>query len=99
MKSATRRSFLKSAGLAAGAAAFTASPALAAAVEPDAVELIPTAQIGREPVIAIVRDARLGEVTVLVGTTEKTYKDRKLAGRLAKAAAQNLSGRGQEGVA
>ena len=44
------------------------------------------------------RDARLGEVTVLVGTTEKTYKDSQLARRLLKAAGRNAAG-GKGGVA
>ena len=98
MNSINRLSFLKSAGIAAGAAAISASPAAAAAVEPDAVETTPTTPIDRDPVIAIVRDAGLGEVTVLVGTTEKTYKDRQLTSRLLKAASRNGSA-GKGGVA
>jgi len=89
MKTFSRRSFLKRTGVAAGAAAVTASPALAAAVEPAAVETPPSGPIPHEPIVAVVRDAGLGEVTVLAGTTEKTYKDRTLVKRLLKVAATN----------
>ena len=40
----------------------------------------------REPVIAYVRDARRGEVTVMSGTRETTYRDPALVKRLLKAA-------------
>ena len=96
MKSVSRRSFLKTAGLAAGAAAISVAPATA---EPGAVEMTPTVALPREPVIAIVRDADRGEVTVLVGTTEKTYKDRQLVKTLQKAARANLAGAGKGRVA
>jgi hypothetical protein len=36
-----------------------------------------------------VRDARRGEVTVLSGTTEKTYRDTALVKRLLAAASKN----------
>ena len=94
MKSVSRASFLKTAGAAAGAAAISVSPALGA-VEPELVEMTPTGPIVREPVIAILRDARLGEVTVMVGTSERTYQDRKLASSLLKAAGRSdRSGKG-----
>jgi hypothetical protein len=99
MTSLSRGSFLKSAGVAAGAAAVSASPAVAAAIDPGAVEIAPTALIDRNSVVAILRDANRGEVTIVVGTTERTYKDRQLAGRLAKAARQNLASNGKGQVA
>ena len=99
MKSVSRRSFLKTAGVAAGAAAISATPAVAAATEPDAVETTPSTPVPPEPIVAIVRDAGLGEVTVLAGTTEKTYKDRQLARRILKAAGKNVSTASREGVA
>jgi hypothetical protein len=89
MSSFSRRAFLKSAGVATGAAAISASPAVAAAMEPETVETTPSGKMSPEPVVAIVRDASLGEVTVLSGTTEKTYKDRALARRLLRVAEQN----------
>ena len=67
MNSFSRRSFLKTAGVATGAAAISASPAVAAAIEPGAVETTPSGKVPDEAVIAIVRDADLGEVTVLSG--------------------------------
>jgi hypothetical protein len=50
-------------------------------------------------VVAIVRNASLGEVTVLSGTTEKTYRDRMLVKRLLKAAETNHRHHGRQGVA
>jgi voltage-gated potassium channel Kch len=89
MKTFSRRSFLKTAGVATGAAAVSATPALAATIEPAAVETTPSGPLPHEPVVAIIRDAGNGEVTVLSGTTEKTYKDRALVSRLLKAAGRN----------
>jgi hypothetical protein len=99
MNSVSRRSFLKTAGIATGAAAISASPAVAAAVQPNAVELEPTAPIPYEPIIAIIRDADRGQVTVLSGRTEKTYWDKVLVRRLLKAAAQNHAPSGKKGMA
>jgi TAT (twin-arginine translocation) pathway-exported protein len=98
MNSVSRRSFLKTAGVATGAAAISASPAAAAAMQPDSIETTPTSKLADEAVIAIVRNASLGEVTVISGTTEKTYTDRVLVTRLTKAARQNHK-RGSGGVA
>jgi len=50
-------------------------------------------------VVAIVRDARLGEVTLLSGTTEKTYRDPLLVKRLMKIAQRQGRGHKEEGVA
>jgi hypothetical protein len=49
----------------------------------------PSSRAPREPVIAYVRDAARGEVTVLSGTTETTYRDRALVQRLLDAAPQD----------
>ena len=88
MNTVNRLSFLKTAGVATGAAAVAASP-VAAALQPNAVETSPTANMPHEPIIAIIRDVQLGEVTVLSGTTEKTYRDKVLVKRLLKAASLN----------
>jgi hypothetical protein len=93
----SRLSFLKSAGAAAGVAAVSASP-VAAAIEPSQTETEPTGPVPREPVIAVVRDAGLGEVTVLSGTTEATYRDKLLVKRLMKAARRTTE-LGPKGVA
>jgi hypothetical protein len=89
MDKLTRRSFLKTAGLATGAAAVVGTPGLAAATAaaeaPPAV-VDPAAPPPRELVVAYVRDAGRGEVTVLWGEEETTYRDRALARRLQKAA-------------
>ena len=82
----TRLSFLKaSAGAAAGAAAIGV-PAAALSDENKGAVTEPTAPIPREPVVAYVRDAKRGEVTVVAGTSETTYRDRALVKRLLDAA-------------
>jgi hypothetical protein len=91
MNTVSRGSFLKAAGVATGTAAITASP-VAAALQPNAVETTPTGPMPHEPIIAIIRDVHQGEVTVLSGKTEKTYRDKVLVKRLLKAAALNHAG-------
>jgi hypothetical protein len=82
----TRLSFIKSgAGLLAGAAAYTVPGAVAGAATAG-VEVDPATRTPREPVVAYVRDARRGEVTILAGTRETTYRDRALARRILAAA-------------
>ena len=98
MNTVSRRSFLKTAGLATGAAALTASPSVAAAIEPNALETAPSAPFPHEPIVAVIRDVHLGEVTVLSGRTEKTYRDKVLVRRLLKAAEQNNTAN-KQGVA
>ena len=98
MNTVSRRSFLKTAGVATGAAAISASP-VAAALEPNALETAPSGPLPHEPIVAVIRNADLGEVTVLSGRTEKTYKDKVLVKRLLKAAEQNHQPRGRQGVA
>jgi len=99
MNTVSRRSFLKTAGVATGAVAITASPAVAAALQPGALEITPSGPLPHEPIVAIIRNLDLGEVTVLSGTTEKTYRDKVLVKRLLKAAGQNHQPTGRQGVA
>src|SRR5207237_1409014 len=80
-----RRAFLQGAGAAAGAAAILAAPKVASiargagtaggTAEPKGVVTKPSGPPPREPVTAYVRDAARGEVTVLSGQQETTYKD------------------------
>ena len=88
----TRLSFIKaSAGVAAGAAA-VAAPAAAAAIlsdEKPRVVTDPRSRMPSEPVAAYVRDAARGEVTVLAGTSEATYRDPVLVKRLLAIAPQS----------
>ena len=87
MERLSRRSFVKIAGAATGAAALAAAPPIArAAIEEDAKRTNPTARVPEEPVVAYVRDAKRGEVTVTAGTAEHTYRDRALVKRLLRAA-------------
>jgi hypothetical protein len=79
---------MKIAGAATGAAALAAAPPIARAAvgEEGATRTHPTADVPDEPVVAYVRDAARGEVTVTSGTAEHTYRDRALVQRLLKAA-------------
>ena len=85
--SVTRLSFLKtSAGAAAGAAAIGVPTAAALASGKKGEVTEPSSANPPEPVMAYVRDAERGEVTVTSGTTEHTYRDRALVQRLLRAA-------------
>ena len=90
MERLSRRSFVKIAGAATGAAALAAAPPVArAAVGGDAEhgeKIDPTTGVPDEPLVAYVRDAKRGEVTVTAGLTEHTYRDRALVKRLLRAA-------------
>jgi hypothetical protein len=87
MERLNRRSFVKVAGAATGAAAIAAAPPIARAAIGDGAEHIdPTTGVPEEPVVAYVRDAQRGEVTVSAGTTEHTYRDRALVQKLLRAA-------------
>jgi TAT (twin-arginine translocation) pathway signal sequence len=89
MERLSRRSFVKIAGAATGAAALAAAPPIARAAvggEEGAQPTDPTARVPEEPVVAYVRDAQRGEVTVTSGTAEHTYRDRALVQRLLRAA-------------
>jgi hypothetical protein len=87
MERLSRRSFMKIAGAAPGAAALAAAPPIARAAigEEDAQPTKATAGVPEEPVVAYVRDAERGEVTVTSGTAEHTYRDRALVQRLLRA--------------
>jgi hypothetical protein len=86
----SRRSFLQAtAAGAAGVAVVTTGPKLAGAVLHGASNTTPLAQVVKpsspppsETVMAYVRDAERGEVTVLSGTHETTYRDPALVQRL-----------------
>lgn len=93
---ASRRQFLQAGGAAAaGAAMIVATPkvaslaaagASASAPQPKAVVTKPSGPPPAEPVTAYVRDPERGEVTVLSGQKETTYKDPVLVKRLLDAA-------------
>jgi hypothetical protein len=89
-----RRSFLQtSAGAAAGVAVVATGPKLAAAVLAGASNTAPVAAVIKpsgppppETVMAYIRDGARGEVTVMSGTRETTYRDLALTKRLIDAA-------------
>ena len=92
----TRLSFIKaSAGAAAGVASISVPGAAALKREHAGVPTHPSSPAPREPVVAYVRDAARGEVTVVSGTHEMTYHDRALARRLLKAAPRHSTRKGR----
>ena len=88
MESLNRRKLLASAGVATGTAAIAVTPS---APQPSTAARSPTRPVPppEEAVVAYVRDAKRGEVTVLSGTSETTYRDRALVKRLMKAARED----------
>jgi len=93
----SRRAFLEgTAGAAAGAAVILATPKVAAIAldspgssvpgESKAVVTQASGPAPLEPVTAYVRDAELGEVTVMSGKQETTYRDPVLVKRMLDAA-------------
>jgi hypothetical protein len=86
MDSLSRRKLLASAGAATGTAAIAAAPSVAAAAFDHREVTDPSGPPPKETVIAYVRDERRGEVTVMSGTRETTYRDPALVKRLLKAA-------------
>jgi hypothetical protein len=90
----SRRAFLQgTAGAAAGAAAILATPKVAAIALDSSHGSVAPAVVTKasgpapaEPVTAYVRDAERGEVTVMSGKQETTYRDPVLVKRLLEAA-------------
>jgi len=78
MSDSTRRGFVKNS--AATAAGMTVVGALVAE-QADA-----KAAAGAGPVVAYVRDAATGEISVMAGERQVELRDRKIAARLARAA-------------
>jgi hypothetical protein len=83
MEGVSRRRLLGTAGVAAGTVVIPA--AAAEALERGEVT-DPTGPPPEEAVVAVVRDAKRGEVTVMSGTGEVTIRDRALVRRLLRAA-------------
>jgi TAT (twin-arginine translocation) pathway signal sequence len=96
MGNLSRRSFLKGAGLATGAAIIGASPVAASAATEEVPELVASpSALPKEPLVAYVRNAQKSEVTVLHGKEEVTYRDPALTQRLLKAAQRSKRGPGE----
>jgi hypothetical protein len=88
----SRRAFIKtSAGVATGAAVVGAPAAVVLSGEQRGAVIRPSGPAPRETVMAYVHDAERGEVTVLSGTQETTYRDPVLVERLLAAAAPHQS--------
>ena len=89
MESLSRRKLLGAAGAATGTAAIAVAPSVASAALEGREVTEPSGPPPEETVIAYVRDKRRGEVTVMSGTTETTYRDPALVKRLLRAADEN----------
>ncbi|MEO9173975.1 MAG: twin-arginine translocation signal domain-containing protein [Gaiellales bacterium] len=87
MDTQDRRKFLTRAGTVTGAAAFVGVPGLGGISERPAEHVEAPSALTKDPVLVYVRDAARGEVTVMHGSRETTYRDRALVKRLLKAAA------------
>ncbi len=87
-----RRSLIAtSAGVAGTVAVTTIVPGAATIATADAASTAipaPTTPVPNHPVVAYVHDAGRGEVTVVSGASERTYRDRALVKRLLAAASQ-----------
>jgi hypothetical protein len=87
MSKTNRRSFLKAAGAATGAAMIGSVPGVAEAASEPSRELVrEPSKLPKEPLVAIVRDSRKSEVTIVSGLHRTTYRDRALVKRLLEAA-------------
>jgi hypothetical protein len=72
--------------VAAGAVAVTAS--IGGVASAQTTEAESSAPAHEEPFVVWVKDPKAGELAVLVGTQELVYTDKKLAKKLAQAAAR-----------
>jgi hypothetical protein len=86
MSKLSRSSFLKTAGLATGAALVGGVPAATGASEAAPELVVQPSAVPPEPLVAYVRDAAKGEVTIVSGLNETTFKDPALVKRMTKAA-------------
>ncbi|MDQ6841972.1 MAG: hypothetical protein M3025_06065 [Actinomycetota bacterium] len=76
----SRRTFIMTSAGAATVVGVPAAVAIADKKHPVLTE--PTAPPPREPVMALIRDEKRGEITVMSGTSEVTYRDPELVKRL-----------------
>ena len=76
----SRRTFIATSAGVATAVGAPVAIALSDQKQPEVTE--PSSPIPREPVVAYIRDAKRGELTVVAGTNETTYRDPELVKRL-----------------
>jgi hypothetical protein len=85
-KDHSRRGFLSVAGAGAAGVAGAAVLGNTASAQAKPAPATPVPAEATEPLVAYVRDARTGEVAVMVGEREVVVHDRELAARIAQAA-------------
>ncbi len=86
MSRMSRRAFLSTAGAATGAAALGAAVGVPKLAAGGALATAPSGPLPEHPVVAYVRDARTGELAVMVGDREVAVKDPSLVRRIVDAA-------------
>lgn len=85
MSEHSRRNFLKHASV--GAAAVSAATVVPTALAGSAEAEAPAGPAHDGPFLAWIKDAKTGEIAVLVGETQVVHRDKRLARRLAQIAA------------
>ena len=86
MSRMSRRAFISSAGAVTGAAALGAAAIGAPKLAASAARLGPAGPLPDGPVVAYVRDAKAGELAVMLGDREVAVKDAALVRRIVDAA-------------
>ncbi len=86
MESVSRRKLLGNGRSGGGHGGIAAAPSVARAAMEGGEVADPSGPPPEEAVVAVVRNAERGEVTVMAGTSEVTYRDKSLVKRLMKAA-------------
>jgi hypothetical protein len=86
MAKLSRRAFLSSAGAVTGAAALGAVAGVPGLAGGAGLAVAGSGELPAEPVVAYVRDARRGELAVVVGEREVAVRDAALVRRIVDAA-------------
>ena len=87
MSGTSRRNFLRTASVGAAAVGAASAVPFALAAPANAAETESNAPAHDGPLVAWVKNAKTGEIAVLVGEHEVLHHDKKLARRLAQIAA------------
>lgn len=86
MAELTRRGFIRSTSLGAVTVGMLAVPGLATVTEAAAAPVKRTSSANHEPLVAYIRDAANGEISLMIGEREVVIRDHDLVARLHHAA-------------